>query len=259
MSLVPASWRLIRDDRRPGYANMARDQALLDFADRDGLAVLRLYGWSPHCLSFGRNEPALRRYDRDQIAAQGLDLVRRPTGGRAVWHARELTYAVVAPIEIFGGLRQAYGIIHRMLAAAVVRLGGRAELAPPTSRTAGLDAGACFASPAGGEVMIAGRKVIGSAQLQQGTALLQHGSLLIEDDQSAVHAVTRGQPPASQDTPLATLLDRPVSLAEVSEAVIGAAHDWPGSWSPWEDDQQLAALAATYEPGFQSDDWTWRR
>jgi lipoate-protein ligase A len=76
---------------------MAVDQALLERAGRLGERRLRLYRWHPHCLSFGRHEQALRRYDRDRIVASGLDVVRRPTGGRAVWHAGELTYAVAMP------------------------------------------------------------------------------------------------------------------------------------------------------------------
>ena len=120
---MASSWRLLLDlDGRPGWQNMALDQALLARAGR-GERWLRLYRWAPHCLSFGRHEPALRRYDRARIEARGLDAVRRPTGGRAVWHAEELTYALAAPAEPFGGLRQAYEEIHRMLLAALRRLG----------------------------------------------------------------------------------------------------------------------------------------
>src|SRR5690606_19846924 len=92
---TPVRWHLLREpDGRPGWRQMAADRALLDLAVREGVVVLRLYRWDPFCLSFGAHEPAARRYDRDRIAALGLDTVRRPTGGRAVWHARELTYAV---------------------------------------------------------------------------------------------------------------------------------------------------------------------
>ena len=78
---------------------MALDAALLEAAERDGLRALRLYAWQPGTLSFGRNEPATRRYDRAAIEARGLATVRRPTGGRAVWHHHEVTYAVAAPDE----------------------------------------------------------------------------------------------------------------------------------------------------------------
>ena len=100
-------WTLLVDPAgRPGWHNMAVDQALLDLAAGEGRAFLRIYRWEPSCLSFGRNEPALRRYDRAAIERQGLDTVRRPTGGRAVWHADEVTYAVAAPIDTFGSLAE---------------------------------------------------------------------------------------------------------------------------------------------------------
>ena len=96
---------------------MAIDQALLDLAAGEGRAFLRLYRWAPAALSFGRNEPALRRYDRAAIERLGLNPVRRPTGGRAVWHADELTYAVAAPAETPSGrFAEAYRRIHETLA-----------------------------------------------------------------------------------------------------------------------------------------------
>ena len=101
------------DIARPGWANMAIDQTLLERAAA-GERWLRLYGWNPFCLSFGRNEPATRRYDADRIERLGLDVVRRPTGGRAVWHGRELTYTVACPVEL-ATLRESYLEIHRML------------------------------------------------------------------------------------------------------------------------------------------------
>src|ERR1051326_6528967 len=75
------SWTLLLDRPRPGWENMAIDAALLDLAAGEGAAFLRLYRWEPHCLSFGRHEPALRRYDVERIRSLELDCVRRPTGG----------------------------------------------------------------------------------------------------------------------------------------------------------------------------------
>src|SRR4051812_32387311 len=113
-------WHLWMDDTpRPGWANMAIDQTLLDRADQSGESWLRLYQWAPHCLSFGRHEPATSRYNRTRIQALGIDTVRRPSGGRAVWHAQELTYAIAARSEYFGSLRAAYHEIHDMLADAL--------------------------------------------------------------------------------------------------------------------------------------------
>src|SRR3954452_19252879 len=124
-------WQLWVDDLpRPGWANMSIDQTLLERADHLAESWLRLYQWEPHCLSFGRNEPARTRYSVDAIRALGLDTVRRPTGGRAVLHSRELTYAVAAPIGQFGSLRDAYQKIHQMLAQALRLLGANVFLAP---------------------------------------------------------------------------------------------------------------------------------
>jgi len=174
-------WTLLIDQARPGWQNMAIDCALLDLADEEGAAFLRLYRWDPYCFSFGRHEPASRRYSRADIEARGLDCVRRPTGGRAVWHARELTYAVAAPLASFGGLQAAYRRIHDMLAVSLGRISaGEFTLAAAARSIGPATAGTCFSAPVGGEVLLDGHKVVGSAQLRQGDAFLQHGSVLLE-------------------------------------------------------------------------------
>lgn len=253
---------------RTGAANMAWDQTLLDLAEAEGRFVVRLYRWEPFCLSFGRNEPALRRYDRSRIEAMGLDVVRRPTGGRAVWHARELTYAVAAPGAELGTLAEAYRAIHEVLARAVASLGAAASLAAAPVRAAPVDAGACFASPAGGELLVDGGKVVGSAQVRQGTALLQHGSMLLEDDQSLVASLTVGRTPGGIGAPLAGLLGRTIGFAEAAAAVAAAMRDaWPGDWNETSaampahlaDTAALAARVAHHERRFRDVGWTWQR
>ncbi len=109
-------------------------------------------------------------------------MVRRPTGGRAVWHAGELTYAVAAPSGGLGSLRNACDEIHRMLRTRCSSL-GRGHRAGTGSPGGPVDAGACFSRPAGGELMVEGGKIVGSAQVRQGAAFLQHGSILLEGDQ----------------------------------------------------------------------------
>ncbi len=260
---APVRWHLLREpDGRPGWRQMAADRALLDLAVREGVVVLRLYRWDPSCLSFGAHEPAARRYDRERIAALGLDTVRRPTGGRAVWHARELTYAVVGPERVFGELREAYLTIHRILADALRRLGATPDLAPDPERAAPLDAGPCFARPAGGEVLVSGSKVVGSAQVRLGDGFLQHGSILLEDDQALVGTVEREPTAPGGGTPLARALDRPVGWADAAAAVTDAFAGWAGGapvpWSGATHEAFLAAAAA-HEPQFRSPEWTWRR
>jgi len=239
---------------RPGAENLAADQALLEEADRAGRAFLRLYRFDPPCLSFGRNEPARERYDREAISRLRLDVVRRPTGGRAVWHEHELTYAVAAPVAAFGSLRDSYRAIHARLAAALRALGADATLAPdrPTAPPPRLDRpGPCFAMPIGGEVLVGGRKVVGSAQVRSGRAFLQHGSILLAGSQEVIGAVSR-QPAAINATTLSAALGRPVTFDEVVDAVVGA----------WGDEMTLTAPYRPLPPltaSFADPAWTWRR
>jgi lipoate-protein ligase A len=237
---------------------MAIDTALLRRADRTGESWLRLYRWEPYCLSFGRHEPATRRYDSDRIQKLGLDTVRRPTGGRAVWHARELTYAVAAPSAQFGSLRNAYLEIHKMIAGGLAGLGIQISLAP-SGCSSSLDAGACFAQPVGGELMLAARKIVGSAQYRRGMALLQHGSILLEDDQQMVLAVTREPALPSSRPRLGPMLDRPVPPRELAESIARvAARRWSGTWSPG-NPKGVLAEGRRLQPHYRSTAWTWLR
>ena len=240
---------------RSGHANMSIDNALLHRV-REGDAFLRLYRWDPPCLSFGRNESAASRYDRDAIYRLGLDTVRRPTGGRAVWHDAELTYAVAAPVDTFGSLRRTYVAIHEMLGAALRRLGVDAALAPtPPGREPGLSAGACFSSPAGGEVVMDGRKLIGSAQVRDGNAFLQHGSLLLENGQDVVSSVTNGKRPSVVAASLREVLTEAIGFEEVASAIAAEAKErWPGRWG-----EAPCALEVDGGDKFGQSSWTWRR
>jgi lipoyl(octanoyl) transferase len=258
----PLTWELLLDpEGHPGAYNMALDAALLAEADRSGRAFLRLYRWDPPCLSLGRNEAATRRYDRAALSRLGLDVVRRPTGGRAVWHERELTYAVAAPIAAFGihqSRRAAcrvpiYRVIHARLAAALRALGADATLAPdrliarPPDRP-----GPCFAEVVGGEVVVDKKKLVGSAQVHQRAAFLQHGSLLLDGSQEIIGAVSRQPSAVSAGTTLSAVLRRPVSFDEVAEAILRG----------WPDPVTSTALDRPRPPStapFSDPAWTWRR
>ncbi|MEK6597651.1 MAG: hypothetical protein AABY91_04900 [Gemmatimonadota bacterium] len=236
---------------------MAIDRALLDLAIAEGSCLLRLYRWEPHCLSFGRHEPVLKRYGRERIEALGVDCVRRPTGGRAVWHARELTYAVAAP-NSFGSLPAAYQRIHEMLGNAVRGLGAPVTLAAPPGRIPTPSDGACFAAPVGGELLVAGRKVLGSAQVRGDGGLLQHGALLLGDDQRMVHQLAGSETLPAPEAPLSTLLGRRVEFAEAAAAIRDAAAGWSDTWEPI-DQRAVEAGAEAYQAQFKSDAWTWAR
>ena len=221
-------WELTREPAgRSGAANMTIDASLLGEAARTGRAFLRLYRFDPPCLSLGRNEPAAH-YDHTEIARRGLDVVRRPTGGRAVWHEHEVTYAVAAPIALFGSLRIAYHAIHATLVVALRSLGVDATIAlhhPPPSSTILHHPGSCFSAAAPGEVLVAGRKLVGSAQVRKRSAFLQHGSILLDGSQEVVTAISRKPQAASAETTLARALGRPVTFEEVADAIVAAWGD----------------------------------
>src|SRR6266550_2203788 len=172
---------------RSGAENMAIDAALLDRANGEGLSFLRLYRFDPPCLSLGRTEPA----------------------------------------AAFGSLRHAYHTIHERIAAALRSLGADATLAPhqppPASRVD--QPTSCFATPVGGEVLVAGRKLVGSAQVRKGNAFLQHGSILLDGSQEIVAAVSRKPQVARTVTTLSAELGRRVTWDEVVEAVVQAWRD----------------------------------
>ncbi len=194
---------------------MSIDEALLEDVMRSGNAFLRLYRWDPPTLSIGRNQ------SMESVVDNGVPVVRRPTGGQAVWHEHEVTYAVAAPIDIFGSLRKAYCEIHTRLARALRSLGVNAELARPpavgpSGPFASLRAGspaACFAVPLGGEILVTDRKLVGSAQVRRRDAFLQHGSILLDGSQAPAGG-------SGGETTLRMALGRLVTFEEVTAAIV---------------------------------------
>ena len=223
-------------------------------------AALRLYTWRCPTVSFGRNEPTRHIYDPTEAARLEIDLVRRPTGGRAVLHDAELTYAVMVPLRALGGARVTYQAINEALIDAVRALGARAVLSGPAEAgTPPLDAGPCFQSPSEGEVVAAGRKLIGSAQARVGSALLQHGSIIISGDQTVLSTLG---PDAEHEQP-ATLAEQigPIEVERVADAVLESMKKvFGGTWVEGEysgDERHM--ITELVETRYGLDEWTWRR
>lgn len=259
-----ATWRLLDTPPAPGAWNMALDEALADGIREGGAPVLRLYRWSPPCLSLGRNQPAAGRYDDDALRRRGIDVVRRPTGGRAVLHHRELTYSVVMAEGALGSPRAAYAAVNRALVAGLRRLGVDARLQPRTgSRAPAPSLAPCFRDPVEGEVTAAGRKLVGSAQRRDRGVLLQHGSLLLDDDQDAVRALLRA-PPARDDgdapATLAALLPRLPTWDALVAALAGGWEEATGlplePGAPTETERRRAAV---HRARYADPAWTWHR
>ena len=253
-------WRLLRTPPLDGASNMALDLALMRRAARTGEWVMRVYAWSPPTLSLGRNQTARDRYDLDAVAWHGLGVVRRPTGGRAILHDREVTYSVTGPAAAAGTLGDAYERINRLLLAGLRGLGVDCAPAGAAGRASPPTVAPCFEHPAPGELVHGGRKLVGSAQWRDDGALLQHGSILLDGDQSLVASLLAAPvPPPPPPATLAAALGRIPSFEEVAGALEDAVRDLEDDNARPMSPTALEADLAALRPQFVDDAWTWRR
>lgn len=241
---------------RPGDAQMAIDEALLEIAQHGGPAVFRIYRWSRDTVSLGANEGARRSWNRGAIEAANVQCVRRPTGGRAVWHSpSDLTYALTTPLPGGVGARAIYRNVHERLANALSTIGLGATLAAPSSRLPGLAAGACFDAAVGGEVLIDGYKTIGSAQLVRAGALLQHGAIARVNPLESLNRFAAAPDAAPVAEARVVLPD----AAVIADAVIDAWRQAGANDAPRELTDRAEAASIQHAGRYRSLDWTWRR
>jgi len=188
------TWRLLIDPPAPGAWNMAVDDALLDgVAAGSSPATLRFFQWDPACLSLGYFQPS-GVVDRAACAAAGVDVVRRPTGGRAIYHRDELTYSAVLPLASLGdhtSVLASYGLLSQGLLQGLQALGVPATMAAAKAGGSAAHGPACFDEPSDHELLLDGGKVAGSAQVRRRRAVLQHGSLLFSPQVDALLACLR--------------------------------------------------------------------
>lgn len=255
-------WRLLFAAPRTGAENMARDVALQARAGRTGETVFSIYSWSRPTLSFGRNQPAAGLYDLDRIHAAGIDVVRRPTGGRAILHNREVTYSVTAPLED-ASLRETYARINRILQDGLSRLGVAVMAATQSERAAVPSVRPCFEAPAEGELVARGGKLVGSAQYRDAGALLQHGSILVNDDQSSLPDfaadLSAETDPVPAPATLHALLGRSPDAAEVAEAMFDAVRSLEDARAMELDEDEVRDATLQHVSHFLDEGWTWRR
>jgi len=220
-------WRFIDSGPAPAIQNMAVDEGLLRDAVTPGaLPVLRFYTWSPAAVSLGRFQDKERAVNAEACRQRGFDIVRRITGGRAVLHCDELTYSIIArsdsalfPNDILG----TYRVIAAGLLAGLRELGIAAEMVSRSGRHAGMvksvsQEPACFSSPSWYEILVKGRKIIGSAQRRVGGAFLQHGSILIGYDHALEAEVIPGGGMQDAVTCIRAEMGREVGPGEVKRA-----------------------------------------
>jgi lipoyl(octanoyl) transferase len=262
MSPLPSRWAIWRDGAADGVTNMATDAALLSQV-RTGHAVWRWYAWERPTVSFGRHERTAGRYSAEQLARIELPAVRRPTGGRALLHAREITYSVTCPLDGRLGWRVAYDAINAILLATLHDVGVPAELAGP-SRAVTPDGPVCFDEPAEGEITVRGQKLVGSAVWRQDGGYLQHGSILLHDDQHRLSeaSLVAARPPAPAAalariapgvdiTQLADALERVLSRVAGEQPAVT-----PEPFAPSADVRRSIALQRRH---FADTAWLWRR
>ncbi len=216
------TWRFIDSGYRDGYENMAIDLALTE--SYRGTPTLRVYGWKPPAISLGFHQ-SLLDLDLTRCAEDGIDVVYRPTGGRAVLHAAEITYAVVlGPQSALYDQRilPVYERISQGILAALQQLyipiaferAGK----NPQNYSQGELGSLCYAASVKYEIGHAGRKLIGSAQRRFGDVVLQHGSILMGQEHLKLVDYLSRQDAQWQRTAKKMMLQKTVCLNDLSPA-----------------------------------------
>jgi lipoate-protein ligase A len=182
------TWRVIKTTPANGAWNMAVDEAILESVQAGkSLPTLRLFAWSPPCLSLGYAQP-FSDIDLEQITSLGWDVVRRITGGRAILHTDELTYSVIGPTNdprLQGGVLDSYRRLSVALLNALKRIGLPANSYPKSSTNVQINQNQepiCFEVPSNYEITVNNKKLMGSAQARKKSTLLQHGTLPLYGD-----------------------------------------------------------------------------
>lgn len=184
------------------------------------LPMFRVYGWQPWCVSLGANQKESDILD-EECAKRNFEIVRRPTGGRAVLHANEITYSVVVPMRDNVTVHDIYREVHVVLLKALQKMGCKSldfEKSQPDFRdvySRETVSVACFASSARYEIESGGRKLVGSAQRLIGDTLLQHGSILIGSGHEQLAYISRVKSEDSRAVLLDYILKHSVTIEEL--------------------------------------------
>jgi len=257
-----------------GATNMATDEAIVRAVSVSLVPpTLRLYAWEPPGLSLGRGQPGAD-VDRTACAQDGVDVVRRPTGGRAILHTDELTYSVIAPLDeprIAGDILTSYWRLSRALLAALDHLGIDAQLQMPSHGPQDANAEprdlnpVCFEVPSHYELTtLDGRKLLGSAQMRTRDAVLQHGALPLVGDIARICRYLTDAPGTervrARAATLENALGRRVTWDEAAQAMMvgfGTALKLELRQCELTPEEQ-GWTAELRREKYASDGWTWR-
>ncbi|MBD3347046.1 MAG: hypothetical protein GF401_18480 [Chitinivibrionales bacterium] len=184
---MPTTIRIINDPPNAASFNMAADLFLLEQCRVSNIIYLRVYRWSPPAISLGYRENPEKTLDFEAMERDGIDWIRRSTGGRAVLHDEDITYSIIFPKGITGmggSIPQTYNLISQCLQDGFRRCGIRSsshDSAPDIVRERTAVRLPCFLAPNRDEIMVGNKKMVGSAQKRTAHAVLQHGSIPYTD------------------------------------------------------------------------------
>lgn len=195
---------------------MALDQAIMEAVSvGDQPPTLRLYAWEPYALSLGHAQ-SVSEIDLAALQQAGWGLVRRPTGGRAILHADELTYSLCARLEeprIQGGVIESYRVISSALLLALEKIGLIADSRLKDEQTKILSKDpVCFQYPSDYEITFVGKKLVGSAQARRMNTLLQHGSIPLDGDITRILTVLKFASEEEKSSAREKLLNRAITV-----------------------------------------------
>jgi lipoate-protein ligase A len=223
----PENWRLLRTPPAEGAWNMAVDEAILESTAQGIMPpTIRLYAWSPACLSLGYAQ-SFDDIDLENLDKFGWDKVRRPTGGRAILHTDELTYSICgsknSPL-LMGSVLESYQRLSRGLLEALRLIGIESDLPKLTneSRSTSTQNPVCFEVPSNYEITVGGKKLIGSAQSRKKNGVLQHGTLPLCGDITRIINVLRFPDELHKENAKIGLLNHATTV----ENILGYPGDW---------------------------------
>lgn len=257
-------WRLVRQERLDGTTNMALDEIAAETAARGGPRTARVFRWEPSTLSMGYGQ-AEDTVDRAFCEREGIDVVRRPTGGGGIYHDNygDISYAIVVPAsEVPSDLLESYHLLLEPIVDALDRMGVDAGIAE-FERTA-LHEPACYlrsVNPAH-DLVADGRKISGNAQHRTRDAVVQHGSLTFARTTDRHLGVfdDPGVTPQEFEERVTSIreqsgIDRQAAVDALEDALAGWTGAVGGNWT----DDELADARELAREKFSSDEWTRRR
>jgi len=224
-NILMTTWRLLITPPTRGAWNMAADEAILEHIGRgESHPTLRLYAWTPACLSLGHAQP-FADVDMTRLKQRGWEVVRRATGGRAILHTDELTYSIIAPSDeprVQGSVLESYNRLAQALLLAVQSLEIPVEVKEGKTNDSATPNPVCFEVPSTYEITVNGKKLIGSAQARKKEGVLQHGSLPLTGDLTRICQALKFENESARDHASKRLLERATTV----ESALGREISW---------------------------------